>query len=121
METNNISTPVPINLNITPDEIKAQLGYKGKNKYMHFLLNFSPRTVGINEFNPIYDPKVSLPCLLASLLLQSHYRRKYFIVGNTSLALFSLTVNYCLYYYLIINGIRFYDYYSKYDFSKELL
>ena len=109
------------NTQMTPDQVKENYGYKGKNKYINFLLNFSPRTIGVNEFNPIYEPKVSVPSIAISFLLYTYYKRRYFIIKNISLSLFSLTVNYFLYYYLIVNGIRFVDYYNQYDFNKVLI
>jgi hypothetical protein len=115
-----LATPLPPTITLTPDQIKASLqqGLAPRNKYLTFLMNFSPRNVGLNEFNPIYDPQTSVPALLISTILLSYYKRKYFIIGNTSIPLFSLITNYCIYYYLIVNGRRFYEYYKGYDFNK---
>lgn len=115
-----LATPQQSTIALTPDQIKAslQLGLKPKNNQLDLLINFSPRSISFNEFNPINNPETSVPAILISSLLQLYYRRKYFIVRNTSINLFSFATNYCIYYYLIFNGRRFYEYYKTYDFNK---
>ena len=87
--------------------------YKGNNKYIKFLLNFQPRTVSFYEFNPMHEPKISIPAMTISYLLLSYYKRRYFLIKNMSISLISFSVNYFIYYYLIINGTRFMDYYNN--------
>ncbi len=115
-----LATPLQNTIALTPDQIKAslELSLKPRNNYITFITNFSPRSIGLNEFNPIYSPETSVPAILISSLLQLYYRRKYLIVRNTSINLCSFLTNYCIYYYLIVNGRRFHEYYKSYDFNK---
>ncbi len=103
------------NPDIIPDNVLYPNAYyyQGNNKTLTLIFNFSPRSIQFCELNPIYNPKISATAILISLFLDKYYRHRYFLIRAETLRLFSLGVNYFTLYYMIVNSIRFYEYYDN--------
>jgi hypothetical protein len=80
------------------------------NNWKTFLLEFKPKLHLYEEFNPILKPEYSLPAIGISFALLAYYKRKYYLINNFSIALFSLYTNYLCSYYLLVNAVEFYKY-----------
>lgn len=100
----------------TADEVIMQ-----KNKfrtYKNFMFTFQPVVLDILDFSPTSNLKINLPCLALSLMSVGYYRIKYMLVNSKVIRIFSFGLNYAILCYLANNGIKFYDHYRKFDFSK---
>jgi hypothetical protein len=98
-----------------PDNI---LGNKNKLiLYKNMILNFKPVTVELHEFNPLVNPKVSVPCLVLSMMSVGFYRIKYLLVKAKIIRISSLFLNYSLMYYLATNAVSFYEHSKKFEQS----
>lgn len=85
--------------------------------YMKIISTFKPRTVGIDEFNPLVNTTLSIPCLTLSLLSISLYRVKYLLAKSKILRISSFMLNYAILYYLAVNGKNFYEHIQKFEHS----
>ena len=99
--------PTPLEINSKTSSIFS-FDKKKLHDYYNELLNFKPRTLLIKEFNPLLHPELSVPCLLGSLIIGRLYRQKYFLIKASTIRIFSVVLNYSIFYYLLINGFELY-------------
>jgi len=120
--SNNSNLPkIPLNIKtnedlapdaiIPPSDPRNNLIYQGEDFIIKkYFGNYNPVGISMNDFNPFYNPKISIPSLFLTIIFDSYYRRRYVLVNNETIRLFAMGVNYFTFYYLIANGIKFYEY-----------
>lgn len=77
--------------------------------YLNKIYQFKPISLQLKELNPLLQPNLSVPCLLLSLIVGRYYRQKYFLIKASTIRLFSVGLNYSIYYYLLTNGIELFN------------
>ena len=106
MTDHNKLTPIQKNY-----QVSSTISYNKQIllNYFNRITNFKLRTLQINEFSPLLQPELSVPCLIGSLILARFYRRRYFLIKASTIRIFSVGLNYTILYYLVINGIELSD------------
>jgi hypothetical protein len=107
---------------LTPEKIEEYVNKQ--NPYVNFkkfIMDFKPKVLSINEFNPIHKPEYSLPVMGLSFALLAYYKRRYYLINNFSFALNSLLINYYCYYYLLVNAVEFHHYVNSKSVNFHLI